>query len=645
MLRGDDVYGSKLKFKAVGMNPTTRSILTAFLAVALSGGIVLADTAGDYETLFGADAKKIIASRTKTDDVEFAATLLKAAKDIPDSPALQVLLYEKASQFGSAGVSGCDTALEALGLLEKAVPARKAQWQQKKLDVVKLRFTKSYGAARKTAGWSYMEMLETVADARLKEGNGTEAKLLYNRARTVAIYIKSPRAAQIVAKSKRANAVVAQQIRITSLQTKLKTDARNTAAREELILLYVVALDKPSEAVKLLTDDLDEFTRTYVPLAAKKLDDLDEAICLELGDWYYKKLLKNASAVSRPLMLRRAKGYYEQFCKLQPKKNIQSLQARMALDGINKELKKLGASVRPPLPVGIILAMSFEKGQWTKTADGSVVVKDVSRRSSATVLTANIKRGTLGAVGKVGDGIDFPSGSMAHLDIPANATAGLKTFTFAFWVKTTESGASTSYYRKPTFLGLNTGAAGSRDYGITSSRGLVGYWSGLAPKRDSDYQSPAVSINDGKWHHIALTNDGETLLLYVDAGVVSPKGLPTGQSLTTMRVPLGASRSDDSGYPTKFHHSGTYDELQLYNRALTASEIAAISGLKPRIWPVPKPTKSYKKPAESYKKPTKPDKKPTKQAFKCSRCGKKYPEASMLGSHYKKSPGCRPRKF
>jgi hypothetical protein len=645
MLPGGDVRGFKFKFKAVDMNPATRSILTAFLVVALSGGIALADTAGDYETLFGAEAKKISASRTKTDDVKFAATLLRAAKDIPDSPALQVLLYEKASQFGSAGVSGCDTALEALTLLEEAVPARKAQWQQKKLDVVKLRFTRSYGAAKKEAGQSYMETLEAVADANMKEGKGTEAKLLYNRARTIAIYIKSPRVAQIVAKSKRANAVIAQQIRITSLQAKLKTDARNTAVREELILLYVVALDKPGEAVKLLTDDLDEFTRTYVPLAAKKLDDLEEAICLELGDWYYKKLSKNASAISKLLMLQRAKGYYEQFCKLQPEKNIQSLQARMALDSINKELKKLGASVRPPVPAGIILAMSFEKGQWIKAKDGSVVVKDVSGRSSATPLTAGVKRGTFGAEGKVGAGVDFAPGSKAHLDIPAKATAGLKAFTFAFWVKTTESGSGKTYYRHPTLLGLATGALGSRDYGITSSRGLVGYWSGLAPKNDSKHQSSSVSINDGKWHHIALTNDGEILLLYVDAGVVLPKGLPTGQSLTTMSVPLGSSRGDTFGHPTQYHHSGTYDELQLYNRALTVREISTISGLKPRTWPVPKPSKSYKKPTKPYKKPAKSGKKPTKQAFKCNRCGKRYSTASILGSHYKKSPSCRPRKF
>ncbi|MDP6544668.1 MAG: LamG domain-containing protein [Phycisphaerae bacterium] len=627
------------------MNSVTRLTLTLGMVVALSSGFVFADAAGDYETLFGADAKKIIASRTKTDDVEFAATLLKISKDVTDSPELQILLYEKAVQFGSAGVSGCDTAMEALGLLEKAVPAKKVQWRQKKLDIVKLRFTRSYGAAKKEAGHSYMEILEAVADAKVKEGDGAGAKLLYNRARSIAVYIKSPRAAEILAKSKHANAVVARQVRIKSLETKLKADARNTAVREELVLLYVVALDKPGEAAKLLTDDLDEVTRTYVPLAAKKIDDLDVAVCLELGDWYYRKLSKNASSAGKLVVLQRAKGYYERFCESQTEKNIQSLRAKMALDSIGKELVKLGASVRPRVPAGIILAMSFEKGQWTKAKDGSVLVKDVSRRSSATPLTARVKRGTFGGPGKTGAGLDFAPGSMAHLDIPAKATAGFKTFTFAFWVKTTESGSGKTYYRHPTFLGLNTGALGSCDYGITTSRGLIGYWSGLAPKNDSKHQSSSVSINDGKWHHIAMTNDGETMLLYVDAGVVLPKGLPTGQSLTTMSVPLGASRTDTSGYPSVYHHSGTYDELQLYNRALTAKEISTISGLKPRIWPVPKPTKSYKKPTKPYKKPTKPYKKPTKRSFKCSRCGKKYPGAAMLGNHYKKSPRCHPRKF
>ena len=329
------------------MNHAARSRLAVLLTIsviAFGGGIVLADAASDYETLFGAEAKKVAASSSKTDDAAFAAKLLKAAKDMPDSPKLQVMIYEKATQFGSVGPAGCDTALEALGLLEKAVPDKTDLWRAKKFAVVKLRFDKSYGAARKAAGQPYMEMLEALADANVAEGKGSEAKKLYSRALMIAKYIKSPRAAEILAKSKRVSAAIAREARLKSLQAKLTADPKDTATRKELVLFYVTALDKPAEAAKLLTDDLDEVTRTYVPLAARKLDGLDEAICLELGDWYYRTLSKNASIAGKPVVLRRARGYYQRFLESHAKKDAQSYRVKAALENIEKELAKLGAS-------------------------------------------------------------------------------------------------------------------------------------------------------------------------------------------------------------------------------------------------------------------------------------------------------------
>ncbi|MDP6542634.1 MAG: formylglycine-generating enzyme family protein [Phycisphaerae bacterium] len=333
------------------MTPAIRLRLAAALtvfAIALTGGVVLADAASDFETLFGDEAKRIAATRTKTDDVKFAAALLKAAKEMPDSPALQILLYEKTSQFASSGLTGFDTAMEALGLLEKAVPAKKTQWLEKKLEVVKFRFDKSYGMARKTTGGPYMEMLEAMADAHVAKGEGTQAKALYYRARSIATYIKSPRAAEIIAKSKRAGAMALQQVKIKSLHTKLARDAQDTAVRKELINLYVIAMDQPAEAAKLLTDDLDEVTRTYIPLATKKLDGLDEAICLELGDWYYLKLSKNALARGKPAPLQRAAGYYRKFLKDHTRKDAQTYRVKAALTKIEKDLEKLGASVDGP---------------------------------------------------------------------------------------------------------------------------------------------------------------------------------------------------------------------------------------------------------------------------------------------------------
>jgi formylglycine-generating enzyme required for sulfatase activity len=352
------------------MNYATRLALATVLTtsvIAFSGGVVLADAASDFETIFGAEAKKVAASSSKTDDAAFAAKLVKAAKDMPDSPALQVLIYEKACQFGSSGPAGCGTALEALGLLEKAVPDKTDLWRARKFEIVKLRFDKSYGAARKAAGQPYMDMLEALADAKIAEGNGAAAKGLYNRAVMIAKYIKSPRAADILAKSKRASAAVARQAKLKRLQAKLTADPKDTSARKELVLFYVTALDNPAEAAKLLTNDLDEVTRTYVPLAAKSLEGLDEAICLELGDWYYKKLSKTASVIAKGVPLQRAQGYYQQFLKSHAKKDAQSYRAKAALESIVKELAKLGASaIRVGQPAGRTLILSLGKGVTMK---------------------------------------------------------------------------------------------------------------------------------------------------------------------------------------------------------------------------------------------------------------------------------------
>jgi len=64
------------------MNQATRlrfAVLLTISIVAFSGGIVLADAASDYETIFGAEAKKVAASGTKTDDAAFAALWQEAS--------------------------------------------------------------------------------------------------------------------------------------------------------------------------------------------------------------------------------------------------------------------------------------------------------------------------------------------------------------------------------------------------------------------------------------------------------------------------------------------------------------------------------------------------------------------------------------
>ncbi|MDP6634527.1 MAG: formylglycine-generating enzyme family protein [Phycisphaerae bacterium] len=320
------------------MNRAMRFTFGVLLTVCLCGGRVAGDAAGDYESLFGSEARKVAASRIKSDDAAFADKLYKAAGKMPDSPKLQILLYQKAYQFGSTDVSGCGTALKALSSLERALPDQADQWKQMRYKVVKFRFERSSGSDRKSAGKPYALMLEGLGNAKVAEGDGVEAVKLYKRAAMVAAYSKAPNLPRLQAKIKRTKVLASQQVKLKSLQIKLVDNPKDTAAREELIRLHIVEFDNPFEAVKLLTDDIDEVTRTYVSLSTRDVLSLDKAVCLELGDWCYRKLSKKASSIAKPVVLRMARLYYRRFLEIHGKKDVQSFRTATAIEGVNKEL-------------------------------------------------------------------------------------------------------------------------------------------------------------------------------------------------------------------------------------------------------------------------------------------------------------------
>jgi len=328
------------------------------MAIALVSGSVYGDAAGDYETLFGAEARKIAATASKTDDAEFAAKLVALGKDMTDAPDAQVFFWRKAIDFASTGAAGYKTALEAIALLQEAEPEKKDQWLDKKLLIAKGRYAKSPLAKKKAAARAYMELLDTTADAKLASGKSAEAKVLYTRAIALATYIgASDRAEAIGAKRKGVDVTAARDAQLKSLHAKLTKDPGDFIVRQQLVILYIVDRDAPAEAGKLLSDDLDEALRTYVTLAGKDVAELEEIACRDMGHWYYKTLYEKASATGKPIVLRRAQSYYQRFLTLQTKGDMQTVRVKMSLQNIDKALAELAKSKAPSpsKPKGISL--------------------------------------------------------------------------------------------------------------------------------------------------------------------------------------------------------------------------------------------------------------------------------------------------
>ena len=91
---------------------------------------------------------------------------------------------------------------------------------------------------------------------------------------------------------------------------------------------------------------------------------------------------------------------------------------------------------------------------------------------------------------------------------------------------------------------------------------------------DLYYSSSTLSNNNG-WHHVALTYNGSHVTFYVDG--VADQALSAKhsslESFTNAVLNIGYS---DNGLD---HFNGDIDEVRIYNRALSASEILALKNL------------------------------------------------------------------
>ena len=173
--------------------------------------------------------------------------------------------------------------------------------------------------------------------------------------------------------------------------------------------------------------------------------------------------------------------------------------------------------------------------------------------------------------GEIGNAVML-SGNGDYVQLPSgisNALSGLHDFTIAAWVNPAvdpqwqrifDFGTGTNDYM---FMTPNAGGAGFR-YAITTNG------NGAEQQLTGGEHLPLNT-----WSHVAVTLSGTTGTLYLDGQVVatnpnmteSPSSLPA-----TTQDSLG--RSQFSGDP---FFDGAVDDFNIYSRALSASEIAALA--------------------------------------------------------------------
>lgn len=328
-------------------------IRIAAWAACCSASVLLADAEGDYQTLFGADEKRVAASTDTKDDGAFAAKLAHAAASVQDSPQLQRILYEKAYHFGrkdAAGSAACVAAVEALIASD---PERANFWRGERLDAYRRRYAATRGAERDRVARMLLDLTVDQAEKARREGESARAEKLYRQALGLVESANSPLGKYLQAALRAAVADGVAEKKLRELASRLEASPADAKIRRELVLGYVIQRDRPRQAVPLLNDDLDEALRTYVPLAAREPGEVPPPVCLELAAWY-RSLAEPQSARPKAVGLRRAMAYYRRYLGAPDQQDVERLKARLGLLEVREALRRLPDNVRmllPPMPV------------------------------------------------------------------------------------------------------------------------------------------------------------------------------------------------------------------------------------------------------------------------------------------------------
>lgn len=247
------------------------------------------------------------------------------------------------------------------------------------------------------------------------------------------------------------------------------------------------------------------------------------------------------------------------------------------LDGQADEVSLFGRALSAAEIQSIYGAQTAGKcGSACMTAPAGMVAWYPGENSATDIRGGNdgtMQNGAAFAPGRVGQAFSF-DGSNDYISIPKTPALNFGTgdFSVEFWVKfnnTASLGGMVS--------GDNFGAAGDYNgwlFNNDFSSGGMGWMTRKASVGATHARFAAGNFSNGTWYHLAGVRSGRTLSFYVNGTLVSSGTEGSAIDVSNpYEIRIG---SLSLGSPQNF--PGMIDELALYSRALSPSEVASVAG-------------------------------------------------------------------
>lgn len=248
-----------------------------------------------------------------------------------------------------------------------------------------------------------------------------------------------------------------------------------------------------------------------------------------------------------------------------------------ANDGIDQSqrdisVRVLSAPVSGPVDGNLKLRLALDETSGTTAADSS----GISPAANGTLVGTP----TWDAAGRIGGGLTC-TGSLQRVEIPdsstnANPLDGLGKMSISLWFKAASIPASGSVYAG--IITKRLGAFNKESYRV-ELRGGTGNSSIYVTITGGTSLVAATTVAAGQWYHLGIVFDGSlstnNLKIYINGnpdkfGTITPTAVPRN---TTSPLKVGSNDVYD--------FFGSIDEVRIYDRALTASEIQDLAAATP----------------------------------------------------------------
>ncbi len=212
---------------------------------------------------------------------------------------------------------------------------------------------------------------------------------------------------------------------------------------------------------------------------------------------------------------------------------------------------------------GLVGYWKLDEAAWGTPNCSTSVSFDSSGNSNNLRACPNSTGPTGGSLGKFGNGVALSSQYM-EIDAPSSTLNLTGPMTISLWIKST--GAQTDYSRfvdkdYTTGYAFGIGGGSGRDLAFTLSNNVV--------------IDTAEVLTDNVWQQVTVTYDGKDAVMYLN-GVSVGSGAFAGP-ITGNSTNIGIGASHTGSWP----FSGSLDDIRIYNRGLSASEVQSLYNWAP----------------------------------------------------------------